>query len=63
MSWRELIAEQRTPRTFKPVEEIWRQYGWKPPSTECEDTIEKHKAFRAWSLGELVVDHQGSQEQ
>jgi hypothetical protein len=40
MNWKELIESQRSPRTFRPVEEIWREHGWRPPSTECPDTIE-----------------------
>ncbi len=60
MNWKELIESQRSPRTFRPVEEIWREHGWRPPSTECPDTIEKHRAFRSWAM---AGDHQSGEVQ
>lgn len=49
--WLTLLAHQITPdRWCIPVETIWRRYGWKPPSTECAETMAKHKAFRTWTL-------------
>jgi len=50
-SWADLIDHQIPPdRWFRPVESVWREYGWKPPSTECPETMRKHKAFRTWHL-------------
>jgi len=50
-SWADLIDHQIPPdRWFRPVEAIWREHGWKPPSTECRETMAKHKAFRTWHL-------------
>ena len=50
-SWLDLIDHQIAPdRWFRPVESVWREHGWKPPSTECRDTMAKHKAFRTWHL-------------
>jgi hypothetical protein len=53
-SWRELITNQTMKDRFRPVEEIWREHGWIPPSTECPDTMAKHKAFREWSIRGIV---------
>lgn len=49
-AWLELFQHQIPPsQWFRPVEQIWRQHGWKPPSTECPDTMAKHRAFRTWT--------------
>jgi hypothetical protein len=53
-SWKELIENQTRTEKFRPVEEIWRERGWIPPSTECPDTMAKHKAFREWSIRGIV---------
>ena len=45
-NWKELIENQTRTEKFRPVEEIWRERGWIPPSTECPDTMAKHKAFK-----------------
>jgi hypothetical protein len=45
-----LIDHQIQPdKWFRPVDQVWREHGWKPPSTECLETMRKHKAFRTWS--------------
>jgi hypothetical protein len=53
-NWKELIENQTRTEKFRPVEEIWREHGWIPPSTECPDTMAKHKAFREWSIRGIV---------
>jgi hypothetical protein len=53
-NWKELIENQTRKERFRPVEEIWREYGWKPPSTECPETMAKHKAFKEWSIRGIV---------
>jgi hypothetical protein len=53
-NWRELIENQTKTEKFRPVEEIWREHGWIPPSTECQETMAKHKAFREWSIRGIV---------
>jgi hypothetical protein len=53
-NWKELIENQTRTEKFRPVEEIWRERGWIPPSTECPDTMAKHKAFREWSIRGIV---------
>lgn len=52
--WRELLASQTGKERFRPVEQIWAEYGWQPPSTHCPDTMAKHKAFREWSIRGVV---------
>lgn len=52
--WRELLASQTGKERFRPVEQIWAEHGWQPPSTHCEDTMAKHKAFREWSIRGIV---------
>lgn len=48
-TWLALFQKQRLPENWCiPVEVIWRRYGWVPPSTECADTMLKHKTFRSW---------------
>ena len=50
-SWIDLIDHQIQPdKWFRPVDQVWREHGWKPPSTECPETMAKHKAFRTWHL-------------
>jgi len=56
MSWKDLITSQTRKERFRPVEDIWREYGWKPPSTECADTMAKHKAFKEWSIRNVVAE-------
>jgi len=53
-NWRELIENQTKTEKFRPVEEIWMEHGWIPPSTHCPDTMAKHKAFREWSIRGIV---------
>jgi len=49
--WLTLMDCQIDPRDWCiPVEQVWRRYGWRPPSTECAETMAKHKAFRTWTL-------------
>ena len=49
-TWIDLIDHQIQPdKWFRPVDQVWREHGWKPPSTECLETMRKHKAFRTWS--------------
>jgi hypothetical protein len=54
MSWQDLIKAQTRKDRFRLVEEIWREHGWIPPSTECQDTMAKHKAFKEWSIRGVV---------
>jgi hypothetical protein len=49
-----LIKAQTRKDRFRLVEEIWREHGWIPPSTECPDTMAKHKAFKEWSIRGVV---------
>jgi hypothetical protein len=61
MSWQDLIKAQARKDRFRLVEEIWREHGWIPPSTECPDTMAKHKAFKEWSIrGVVDQPHQES---
>jgi len=49
--WLTLMDCQIDPRDWCiPVEQVWRRHGWIPPSKECVDTMQKHKAFRTWTL-------------
>jgi hypothetical protein len=49
--WLTLMNCQIDPRDWCiPVEQVWRRHGWIPPSTECPETMRKHKAFRTWTL-------------
>ncbi len=54
MSWQDLIKTQTRKERFRLVEEIWREHGWIPPSTECPDTMAKHRAFKEWSIRNVV---------
>jgi hypothetical protein len=48
--WLDLLDHQIQPdKWFRPVDQVWREHGWVPPSTECKQTMAKHKAFRTWT--------------
>ena len=44
-----------------PVEDVWRKYGWVPPSRECPVTMARQHAYRAWTAP-LTVPHQSIEE-
>jgi len=49
--WLDLMACQIHPQDWCiPVETVWRRAGWKPPSTECPETMAKQKSFRTWTV-------------
>ena len=48
-SWIDLIDHQIQPdKWFRPVDQVWREHGWKPPSKECPETMAKQQSFRTW---------------
>lgn len=52
--WLEEFSRQIKPGNWCiPVEDVWRKYGWVPPSRECPATMRKHETYRRW----IPVEH------